>query len=128
MKGAREYAPLFKTGRYGNLYIESDSHARGYTFRIFVLPAEHVGGERAQTAVEVYGITGGNPGWTETYGWLYRGPWEQDFARLLAVARARNEEARAKRAESLERERERKRDHIQHVLGGYVSSDRGDAA
>lgn len=24
---------------------------------------------------KVYGIIGGNPGWTETYGWLHKGTW-----------------------------------------------------
>lgn len=89
MKGARKYANLFKTGQYGKLYIVSGSHARGKTFRVFVL-AE---GEKAITngpnnaplnsnAVEVYGVVSGDPGWTESYGWLHHGKWEEDFARL----------------------------------------------
>jgi len=75
MKGAKEYAHLFKTGQYGKLYLVSSSHARGTTFHIQVLPA----GEKAKSngehslclnanAVEVYGVVGGNPGWTEEYG------------------------------------------------------------
>ena len=46
----------------------------------------------------MYGITGGQPGWTETYGWLHRGKWEQDFAALVAQRRieiAAHEAARA---------------------------------
>ena len=86
MKGARGYAGLFETGQYGKLYIVSGSHARGKTFHIQVLPE----GERAisngagnlcvnENAVEVYGIVGGQPGWTEYYGWKHEGPWQDDF-------------------------------------------------
>lgn len=90
MKGAREYANLFTTGQYGRLYIVSGRHARGQTFRIYVLPK----GEAAKSngdnnpclndnAVEVYGVVGGQPGWTESYGWLHEGKWQQDFERLV---------------------------------------------
>lgn len=34
-------------------------------------------------AVEVYGIISGNPGWTEEYGWLRKGPWVKDFELLV---------------------------------------------
>lgn len=82
MNGAREYASLFKTGQYGCLYIVSGSHARGKTFHIQILPP----GVKAipngpnnlcinAEAVGVYGIIGGNPGWTEVYGWKKHGPW-----------------------------------------------------
>jgi len=91
MKGAAEYAGLFKTGQHGQLYLASSHHARGTTFYIQILPK----GEKAisngsqnkcvnKDAVEVYGITGGNHGWTETYGWLHEGPWQQDFYDLVA--------------------------------------------
>jgi len=89
MFGAREFAKLFKTGQYGRFYIVSGNHARGRTFRIQILPE----GESAipngennlclnKNAVEVYGITGGHPGWSETYGWLHKGPWQEDFHKL----------------------------------------------
>ena len=113
MTGANEYAPLFRTGQYGRLYIVSGAHARGATFHIFVLPDGETGIDNGPNnapqnadAVEVYGITGGNPGWTETYGWLHRGPWEADFAELVtaaigeqtrhAVARQKAEQAKAR--------------------------------
>lgn len=95
MQGAREFANLFQTGQHGRLYLVSSSHARGLTFRIFVLPegeeAKPNGPSNAplnKDAVEVYGITGGNPGWTETYGWLHEGPWQQDFAALVEKRKA----------------------------------------
>src|ERR1700728_4345741 len=90
MKGAIEYANLFKTGQYGRLYITSGSHARGATFRIQVLPK----GEKAipngsqntclnKEAIEVYGVISGQLGWTEVYGWLHYGKWQDDFHKLV---------------------------------------------
>ena len=90
MRGAREYANLFDTGQYGRLYISVGRHARGRTFHIYVLPD----GERAvgngngnaplnANAVEVYGVLGGQPGWTEFYGWLHSGKWCDDFHALV---------------------------------------------
>lgn len=76
MLGAREYAELFESGRYGKLRIESGSHARGKTFNIFVIQ-EGVG------EVEVYGVIGGQPGWTEWYGWLHKGKWIDDFVEMV---------------------------------------------
>ena len=104
MKGAREYADLFDTKQYGKLYIVSSEHARGKTFCIYILPE----GENAiqngpsnpplnLDAVCVYGVIGGNPGWTETYGWLHKGTWVGDFERLVESKR-------------MEREAEKKRD------------------
>jgi hypothetical protein len=90
MKGANKLAKLFKTGQYGRLYITSSSHGRGDTFRIQILPE----GEKAKpngpdstclnpNAVEVYGVISGNPGWTEEYGWLHEGKWQEDFEKLV---------------------------------------------
>ena len=90
MKGAREYANLFETGQVGRLYLVSGEHARGKTFHIQVLPE----GEQAipngcnnlclnTDAIEVYGIIGGQTGWTETYGWLHKGKWQEDFLTLV---------------------------------------------
>ena len=94
MKGAREYAELFKTGQYGKLYLASGSHARGLTFRIQILPE----GEKAisngvgntcvnNNAVEVYGVISGQRGWTECYGWLHEGQWQKDFETLVQYAK-----------------------------------------
>lgn len=86
MKGARRYADLFKTGQYGRLYLVSGSHARGKTFRIYILPDGNnalPNGEHNPplntNAVEVYGVVSGNPGWTESYDWIHRGKWQNDF-------------------------------------------------
>ena len=94
MQGATEFAKMFKSGQHGRLYLCSSSHARGETFRIFVLPSGEAArpngpsnGPLNSDAVEVYGVVSGNPGWTETYGWLHRGKWEADFAELVASRR-----------------------------------------
>jgi hypothetical protein len=104
MIGARDYATLFETGQHGRLYLASGEHARGKTFHIWALPTdEAIEGPPwgCKDAVEVYGITGGHPGWTETYGWLHHGEWEQDFAEL--VAKRRN--ARAVRIAQFEKDK-----------------------
>src|SRR5262245_13947736 len=90
MQGADEYCRLFKeTKQYNCLYVVPGSHARGDTFHLYVLPlgeAAKPNGPNAPLnpeAVEVYGIVSGNPGWTETYGWLHKGLWQQDFEKLV---------------------------------------------
>ena len=114
MNGAREYATMFSSGQYGRLYLISGEHARGKTFHIWVSPStdKHLGEPWSDPlAVEVYGITGGNPGWSETYGWLYYGRWTQDFADLVKARQAeiagdvaRREQEKAD-AESADRQR-----------------------
>lgn len=118
MNGARKYAELFKTGQYGKLYITSGTHARGRTFRIQVL----IEGEKAKSngemnlclnenAVEVYGVIGGTPGWTEYYGWLHKGKWQEDFHKLVTkrkseIAAEEDEESAEKaKTEAIEKQR-----------------------
>lgn len=128
MKGARDYACLFKTGQYGNLYFVSSEHARGKTFRIFILPD----GEKAipngnnaplnKDSVEVYGVIGGNLGWTEYYGWIYRGAWIEDFEILVKNRKediARKQESLLKKTtkeEKVEKER------VKKLLSNYRSA------
>lgn len=94
MRGAREYANMFKTGQYGRLYLVSGSHARGNTFHIFVLPPNepaipnHGNAPLNTAAIEVYGIINGQPGWTENYGWLHEGRWIEDFGILCAARKS----------------------------------------
>ena len=90
MKGARKFAKLFDTDQYGKLYIVSGDHARGRTFRIQVLPKGVIAKKNGAgnlclntDAVEVYGVVSGNPGWTEEYGWLHEGKWQDDFQQLV---------------------------------------------
>ncbi len=132
MRGARAYATLFETGQYGRLYLVSGEHARGKTFRIFILPQ----GEDAQPngpnnaplntdAVEVYGVTDGVPGWTETYGWLHEGPWQADFERMVAKRHAEiaaAEEAKRASVEAVNAARERR---IRDLLSDYQADSAG---
>lgn len=114
MQGAHEFANLLKTGTYGKLYIISGEHARGKTFHIYVISEKS-----SDEMVEVYGVISGNPGWTESYGWLHHGKWEEDFRNLV-------DKEKKKRDEILERERtekfldeERKRLKEQEILNQY---------
>ena len=126
MVRADEYAALFETGQYGRFYFVSYSHARGKTFQIFILPK----GEKAISnghsnpplnydSVLVYGVISGNPGWTETYGWIHKGKWQSDFLELVDVRKKEisltiknTKHAKAKK-EITEQER------IKRLLGAY---------
>lgn len=126
MNGAREYAELFATGQYGKLYLTSGHHARGKTFRIQVLPDDEkaVGnGENNQClnedAVEVYGITGGNPGWTETYGWLRTGKWVDDFNKMVAAQKEAMASIRLKETTKRAVRESNEEAHIQTLLAQY---------
>ena len=77
------------------MYFLPGIHARGKTFQIFILPDIDGHPEKVvpngsnnpplnRNAIEVYGIVSGQPGWTESYGWLYRGVWEQDIQEIYA--------------------------------------------
>ena len=118
MNGAREYAKMFTTGQYGKLYITSGSHARGYTFSIQILPENEIaipnGNQNVcinKNAVEVYGVIGGNPGWTESYGWIHKGMWVSDFEKLveekereIQLSDAKKQELKAKSIMDREKE------------------------
>ncbi len=111
MTGAREYAEYMPSGIYGKLRIVSGEHARGRTFRVYV------GDEK--NSVEVYGIISGNPGWTECYGWLHKGPWQEDFYKQFESKKLERQEAIkrsiATTAETIEKENKR----IADVLSSY---------
>lgn len=126
MNGAREYAEMFNSGQRGRLYLECGYHERGKTFRIWVLPtADPIACKPwdMKDAVEVYGITGGQPGWTETYGWLHRGKWEQDFALLVEVRRAEIASAIARREQEKVNAEEAERQRQAALLASYSMID-----
>ena len=128
MRGARNYANLFSTGQYGNLYFVSSEHARGKTFRIFVLPNNEKAipnGDNSplnKDCVEVFGAIGGQLGWTEYYGWIYRGFWVEDFEILVKNKEedvVRNQESLLEKAikkEEIEKER------VNNLLSNYRSA------
>ena len=126
MNGARDYARLFGTGQYGRLFIVSGSHARGSTFHIFVLPE----GEKAipngpsngplnRDAVEVYGVVGGNRGWTESYGWLHHGKWESDFDRLVEAKKQQIVELNEKQLRDANEKASTESQRVQSLLATY---------
>lgn len=125
MNGAREFATLFKTGQHGRLYLVCGSHGRGETFRIFVLPEAEVAKPNGPNpplnsdAVEVYGITGGQPGWTETYGWLHKGPWQADFNALTDAARKEADESEATREQRKVQQAETAKQREKDLLAKY---------
>jgi hypothetical protein len=92
MKGADEFCKVFKKSeQIGRLYLLPGNHARGPTFKIFVLPDGKEVTKNGQynpplnsNCVEVYGIISGQPGWTEVYGWKHTGKWVDDFNKIYA--------------------------------------------
>jgi hypothetical protein len=126
MLGAREYARLFDTGQYGRLYLVSGEHARGKFFHIYVLPKDEEaipnGSSNAplnKDAVEVYGIIGGNPGWTESYGWLHSGQWQDDFEKLALSKRLENAEKEKQKKATTEEIEEANKLRVQNLLKDY---------
>jgi hypothetical protein len=125
MKGA-EYSKLFSTGQYGRLYIVSGSHARGNTFRIQILPD----GEKAipngsqnlclnKNAVEVYGVVSGNPGWTESYGWLHKGKWQEDFKKLVIDMEKFLKMRERQREKSIAKKEQEEKERVERLLNSY---------
>ena len=121
-----EKAHLFKTGQYGRLYITSSSHARGQTLRIQVLPD----GEKAipngsnnpclnNNAVMVYDAISGKLGWTETYGWLHKGKWQDDFRKLVVDAEKRIEYLKKQSEKSKAEKQKQEEERLSKLLSDY---------
>ena len=99
MKGADEYYDLFKgkSQQVGRLFLQLHTHARGKCFEIFLLPEGlEVEGDRisGRDNVEVYGMTGGQRGWTESYGWLHTGKWKDDFLAIVERKKIERDESK----------------------------------
>lgn len=130
MKGAREYSELFHTGQIGRLYIVSGHHARGNTFHIYVLPegeaAIRNGPNNAcinSSAVEVYGVICGQPGWTEEYGWLHRGPWVDDFYKIAKERSDARYAAQVAQVDRVKVQRQAEDDRRRSLLSTYKASE-----
>ena len=113
MKGADEYYDVFggRSEQIGKLYLKFHKHARGKCFQMYVMPEgakPNQYGHAPENSVEVYGVTGGQRGWTETYGWLHEGPWQADFMKIVSERKAALEEKRKlndkQKAESIKQE------------------------
>jgi len=124
MKGAREFAELFETGQYGKLFIETGSHARGKIFRIYVLPE---GAKVKYTmelyeikgVVEVYGIVGGQPGWTEQYDWIHTGKWCADFGKLVGERKKEIQNSNNKDTILSEEKQQNEKKRVAELLDKY---------
>ncbi len=112
MKGANQYASIFGNERCGKLRFVSGSHARGPTFHVYATVAD--GKE-----IEVYGITGGQPGWTETYGWLHKGKWQEDFAKAVEARHAWIAERAAAQEKAAAAKAETDRGRVDALLSEY---------
>ena len=125
MNGAREYARLFnEQEQVGRLFISSSSHARGRTLHVWVLPdgfTQLKGTWPGKDAVEVYGVIGGHPGWTESYGWLRIGPWQADFERLVTERRSQYEARKAVQAAREALNKQDAEERIRELLATYKS-------
>lgn len=125
MQGAREFAQMFETGQHDRLYLVSGEHARGKTFQIFVLPegekaiANGRNAPRNPDAVEVYGIVSGQPGWTESYGWLHEGKWCEDFRQLVAKRAQEIDVQKRKRDAEIAAEESAKNERTKRLLSTY---------
>lgn len=109
MIGADEYYDLFngESQQIGKLYLQFYTHARGKCFEMYVLPegVEASGRRGHKESVEVYGVTGGQRGWTETYGWKHKGKWQEDFASIVS----QKSKERSEKQKSLRSEKEKRR-------------------
>lgn len=130
MNGAREYSELFATGQHGRFYFVSSSHARGNTFRVFLLPRDTIAIPNGDNnpplnsdIVEIYGVVSGNSGWNEEYGWIHHGPWERDFDCIVDNKRTELERQseRLEQAQAVAQQYEKSR--IAVLLSNYTASD-----
>ena len=117
MIGADEYADLFKIEQVGKLYLVPGNHARGKTFQIYVVPD----GKRApcEDMVEVYGAVSGQPGWTESYGWLFHGSWETDFYRLVEKRKRDLDKSRALEETARSEAEKEQQNRVRDLLAKY---------
>jgi hypothetical protein len=125
MKGADEYYDLFpQSEQFGKLVVIASKHARGKTFRIFVVPKDYNHDVSSiprlgNGAVEVYGIVSGQPGWTEEYGWLHEGKWQEDFAKIVAQRKLQVKEERERQAERNVQAEQKEAERIAELLSKY---------
>ena len=128
MQGAREFSELFRTEQIGRLYIVAGSHARGSTFHIYVLPEGEAALQNGpnnrclnRNAVEVYGIISGQPGWTESYGWIHRGPWVEDFNKIAKERAEARYAATLAKADALKKAANTEEKRTADLLSTYKS-------
>lgn len=127
MKGARELCKFFpKAVQIERLYILPHYHARGKTLRIYVLPEGEKVIENAginpplnNESVEVFGVIGGQPGWTEEYGWIHTGPWVDDFYKIVKDREASLLLAKDSLEKLLKDKKAADQEKVNRLLGSY---------
>jgi hypothetical protein len=65
----------------GNVLYVTSSHARGTQF--FICLVDNTEEISQDNCFKVYGIISGNPGWTECYGWIHNGNWNEPILNYL---------------------------------------------
>jgi len=95
-------------------------------FRIQILPKDEEAIPNGKqnlclnkNAVEVYGVIGGNPGWTERYGWIHKGKWVDDFQIMVndRTVKVLEEISKAEKLTAQLKEQEMKR--VKLLLNNY---------
>lgn len=124
MQGADEYYDLFngQSQQIGRLFLQFHTHARGKCFEIFLLPEDiEIKGDRisGRDNVEIYGMTGGQRGWTETYGWLHTGKWQDDFYAIVENKKAGRFAENIKRIEKIKKAKTEEKAKISNLLSSY---------
>jgi len=61
--------------KHKNVVFVLSEHARGETFKIWIYKSENFDDALVAEHLEVYGVIGGQPGWTEEYGWTISASW-----------------------------------------------------
>ena len=124
MNGADKFYNLFpRPQQHGKLYLYPDKHARGKTFSIYVMPSSDVISKPypwlVEGAIEVYGVIGGHRGWTEYYGWLHEGKWQDDFEELVKARELEVEKAKETKEQKLIAEENKKKERVKSLLSQY---------
>lgn len=146
MRGAREYYNLIlgaseksvgklrlerDSGSYrnlGNMVFQFSEHARGKEFHIYIVKSlddVKMNGLYNAEKLEVYGVAGGQLGWTEWYDWLIAGPWQKEFNALIVKLQDEALKAHAEESERVYKseieERERKKKEIEYYAKLFES-------
>ncbi len=120
MKGADEYYNLFNgdSQQIGRLFLRFHTHARGKCFEMYLLP-EGEKNDSATSRVEIYGMTGGQRGWTESYGWLHKGKWQEDFYKIVEEKKAGKASAKLEAEKRKKESDAQRKDYVDNLLSDY---------
>lgn len=125
MQGADKYYNLFsgKSQQIGRLFFQFHTHARGKCFELFLLPegvsvkSSTISGTK--DAIEVYGMTGGQRGWTETYGWTHKGKWQDDFNDIIEQKELEVKASNIRRKIEVEANEAERKEKVNGLLSSY---------